>query len=539
MSNAIFSADDATKKLPLGESSFEQLRRCGQIYVDKTALIYSLANARQPIFLSRPRRFGKTLLVSIFESLFKNGLTAFKGLDIEKLWKDRTYPVIHLDFSDVRMIDSLEDFKTQFGSLLVRAVEAGGLKLPALDGRGNLTLIDCFDTMLGNMGGDEQIVLLIDEYDAPLNCCLDRPQLFDAVQKELTKLYDRLKKRSGAFRFMFITGICRYSSMGIFTGPNTDDISVDVKYGTLLGYTEDEIRKYFGSYVEHAAAVNHLNVEQCIERMRHWYDGCCFDCQAKTHVFTPWSVLNFLKKPENGFLEYWYESAGIPTLLLNYMKNHSLKDPTEYGQDISIDLDELKSTSDLKHISDTALLAQTGYLSIKEAFGDYLVLNYPNAEIAKSMARLYRRMAFSKYDVEKKLKPRIGQLMANGDPENLTETFNVALGAVPYDQYAITSESAVRMLILLYLSGGDLVPYAEMHNSFGRSDLELQAGKRWYVFEFKYASPDQDEDFLLEQAVSQLQERRYGEQNHPELTHVRMALVFSSREKRFTRCRIL
>lgn len=527
------------KVLPLGFVSFGALRRQGRLYVDKTQAIYELCNSPSPyVFLSRPRRFGKTVLVSTFESLFKYGVRDFRGLAIEKIWHDRTYPVIRFDFSYIRTVRDLQDFKSQFSDLIVNAVKEGGLQLPPVEPVGNSNVLECFDSMLGALPPEQPVVLLIDEYDAPLNCCLGKDALFEEVQGELSKFYDRLKARSGKFRFWFVTGICRYRNTGIFTGSNIEDISMDVKYGTLLGYTEQEMHRYFSPFVENAAKVNGMTFAECFEKMKAWYDGFCFDQKAASHVFSPWSVLNFLAKPENGFQNYWYESSGTPSVLLNFIRDHSVKDPAEYGKDVFLGVEDLRACSDLRQISDISMLAQTGYLSVKEAWGSELTLNYPNAEVARSMAKLYRGIAFSRYDVDRKNGVPVGKLMALGDPADLMEKFNTALGAVPYDQFAVSGESAVRALIIEYLAGGDLFPYAELHNALGRSDLELQAGGRWYVIEFKYAREGDDEDALLAAAVSQIESRRYGEHNHPELEHIRVALVYSEKQRRFTRSKV-
>ena len=200
-------------------------------------------------FLSRPRRFGKSLLVSTFESLFRYGLRDFEGLAIEPLWSDRTYRVLRLDFSLVRDFSDIKGLAAQFEHMLEDAALHAGLKVPET----TTDPISRFVSMLARLS-ESSLVLLIDEYDAPLTAHLDNPQLFESVQLALSRFYAAVKSYEGCLRFFFMTGITKLSNTGIFSSfNNMTDISSDRHYGTLLGYTEQELIEDFSDYLHRAA----------------------------------------------------------------------------------------------------------------------------------------------------------------------------------------------------------------------------------------------------------------------------------------------
>ncbi len=245
--------------LPLGVQNFAELRQAGMIYVDKTALIYSLVQPKKGFyFLSRPRRFGKTLLLSTFESLFSFGLRDFKGLAIEKLWtEDKTYPVIRLDFSDCIQFRDKSDFLIFFEERLNNAISEAGFDFPKKNNEYE-TLPSRFERFLVSVRHLNP-VLLIDEYDAPFNYCLDKPDLLLDVINTLYRFYAIVKQQSAFLRFFFMTGICKYRELKLFSsGTFIKDLSMASKYSTLLGYTQEELVHYFSPYIEHAAKVNQL-----------------------------------------------------------------------------------------------------------------------------------------------------------------------------------------------------------------------------------------------------------------------------------------
>ena len=510
--------------------------------MDKTRLIYELADHGSYYFLSRPRRFGKTLLLSTFESLFKYGIRDFKGLEIEHLWHEtKIYKVIRLDFTACSLFKNIEDFKNMFAALLKRSCFGSGLQLPHLDPElGIENVLDQFEVAVNSLN-DELIVLLIDEYDYPLNVCLDNSILFNQVSVELANFYSCLKRLSGRFKFLFITGICRYRNLSGFTSGNyITDISMSPSYGTLLGYTDEEIQRYFGQHLANAASVLKISQKECFSKLKEHYDGFCFDHLALTRVFFPWSTLSFFNDPANGFRNYWFESAGHSKVILNYLKKHSLKHPDEYGQKRLVTLKEISSSKELDDISDIALLNETGYLTVKENEGnDRLILNYPNAEVADSMASLYMETMFGGRIPESAVKLTAQEIFLQNSCDEILKGLNKVFACVDYMNYPVNSEASLRSHLQMYLIGSHIKVDIEHHNAFGRSDLEFVVNDNFFVVELKFARKGDDEKLLLNNALVQIKQKHYGDQLLEKKNQIKMALVFSENKRQFTQGEII
>lgn len=514
--------------LPLGTASFSALREAGEIYADKTALVRDLAATRGKFLLSRPRRFGKSLLLSTFESLFKHGLRDFKGLAIENQWNDRTYPVLHLDFSAAKRFRSVEGFLERLAFMIEDAAIYSGIQLP----RSFANPIDALSSFFSTLP-NSSLVLLIDEYDAPLAEHLDNPALFSEIQDVLSDLYLAVKRREGAFRFFFMTGITRFRRLGIFSGFNSlQDISLDPEYGTLLGYTREEIQTAFPGYLRRAENALCLDEDSLLAKMWDHYGGFCFDERSSARVFCPWSVLNFLNRPDRGFKNYWTQSAGKPSVLSKYLTEHALDEPESFGKEHLVKLEDLSSASGLQDIAPLALMAQAGYLSIKEVSASGVAaLGYPNQEVAQSFARLY---------ADELLKGRpldlagldVGRVFAEGTVSEAAELLDRVVNAIDYRNFPISDEAACRAYMEVLLFGASLIPMAERHSSQGRSDLEFDAGDRHWVLEFKYARTAGETKAKLEEGLEQIRARRYGVLPHRKELK-RAVLVFCGEERRF------
>ena len=516
--------------LPLGTSDFSSLRVNNEIYVDKTNLVFQLAQHRGKIFLARPRRFGKSLLVSTFESLFKKGLKDFHGLAIEKLWQDKTYPVVRLDFSELKEFETAEQFAANFLETLRVKFSSAGFSCESQEPFLILKLSDWFSSL-----APSSLVILIDEYDAPLTACLDRPELFKSVRSLMSQFFLTLKATEGCQRFFFMTGITKLSNTSIFSAfNNLQDISLDVRYGTLLGYTEDEIAACFSCYLDRAAEALHLPGESLTAQLREQYDGFSFDRRAQTHVYCPWSVLNFLAKPSEGFQNYWFSSGGQPTVLMKHLSRHALSQPMSYGESKTVRLSDLNASRQYEEISLDVLLAQAGYYTIGEVTDDqYVFLGYPNQEVAVSMAQLYADELLKGKRLRKQGQPSIRDVLSEGSTDEVIEQLNHVVQAIDYQSYPIVDEASCRAYLQVLLIGAAMMPRVEVHNALGRSDMEVQAGTRHWVFEFKFANDDAKTKSLLNAAIEQIKTRRYGAQS-PNQELIRIALVFSSKQRKFT-----
>ncbi len=519
--------------LSLGTSDFVALRRNRMIYADKTDLIYSLASTRARIFLARPRHFGKSLLVSTLQSLFSDGLKYFSGLQIEKRWTDRQYDVVRLDFSGLKIFDNLDQFERDFKSVLLEAFLPLGFNVD--NRRENIVFFDQFKSWLLTLPPDS-LVLLIDEYDTPLTSHLDDDEAFDVIRNHLDKFYTVLKSAERCLRFFFMTGITQLSSTSIFSAfNNLTDISLDTKYSQLLGLTEQEISLHFEDYLASAEKVLRLNRDQLRNALRENYDGFCFDRKAQNHIYCPWSFLNFLNNPEEGFLNYWYASGGQPKVLLNYLKKHKLANPFAFDEPRQIRLSELTAAREYKDIGIEALLAQAGYLTIRSVRSNgYAELGYPNKEVELSMAQLYTDELLRGKNLDPMGVPMLSELIETGSLEEIVARFNAGINLIDYQNFPITTEAASRACIQLFLMGAALMPEVEKHTALGRSDLEVRAGKRHWVFEFKYAAKTKAAAELLEAGREQMLSRRYGMGPGAGELH-RAVLVFCGETRRFER----
>ena len=288
-------------------SDFVTRRQSQLLYVDKTKLIASLANIPDPVFIARPRRFGKSLLCSTLEELFAHGTESFKGLAIEHLWQGKRAPVIKLSFANVDVADDNSDFVEKTFSTLVRQLRYSslpehlqevGIDFNAHVERQNNDLLGLFDAIVRNykQKTGEASVIIIDEYDALLNDVIDNQSSYEARVTWFSKFFRGIKgmHESGTLRFLYISGVSRYKHTGILSGfNNLTDLSFSTQYCTLLGYTEEEIEQYFGPYIEYGAQLTSLSTEAYMARLRHEYDGYCFaNDKSATKVYNPLSVLS-------------------------------------------------------------------------------------------------------------------------------------------------------------------------------------------------------------------------------------------------------
>lgn len=364
---------------------FVTLRESGMIYVDKTREIADLAAERGAFLLVRPRRFGKSLLISTFETLFAEGIGPFEGLKIQGLWRDESRCcVLRLDFSMLRFSDSAEAFESQFSLFLASAFGRWGFRSKSAALRQINMELDAW--LRGLPSG--RFVLLIDEYDAPLTAAIGHEALFNSVSAALAAFYAVCRANEEAFRFIFVTGIARFSGTPAAAELSRfSDISFDPKYGAIVGFSEKEILNSFAPQLRCAAAVLGLDEAEMRARLREQYGGYAFDRDAAVHVFSPWSVLNFLARPHRGLRGYWVESGGQILLLERLLANRALLNPASYaGSGMYLRSSELSMTAEPEESRDAAVLLLAGYLTIRRREGNAFLLGYPNREVGEAMA---------------------------------------------------------------------------------------------------------------------------------------------------------
>lgn len=518
-------------RLPLGKSSFTDIIANNQIYVDKTDLIASFASTGSFYFLSRPRRFGKSTLVDTLQDLFTNGLINFKNLKIAKkdLWHDKTYKVLHLDFSDITAnVDFFNDF---FVNEIDNKCKNLNLKKDTTNRLAKTVPSECLKSYLVLLK-DEKIVLLIDEYDAPLTANLDNKEAFNKIRESLSDFYKTIKAHSKKFRFLFITGITRYSQASIFSALNNlEDLSFDPKYGTLVGYTKEELEYYFKDYIENAALVlnekyqsTSYNYDVIVKKLEEHYDGYSFDSEALTHVYNPWSILNFLKKPYLGFANYWLTTgAATPTLLIKYLNSKDSTNNTEVLNNyVNLDFTTLSSESDLSpaivDISDEkfsffAVLYQAGYLTIKSIGLTGFNIGIPNLEVKQAFANIILK-SVTKKDLNAITKLYVNVLveaLETKDWDKLKDVLNKYFNEYSYDFYKNASEATYRELIkvLLTILALSIRTESEVETSKGRCGLRISYKDKLYVIEFKLARKDTEINEKLNEAIVQIKDRKY------------------------------
>ena len=362
------------RKLPIGIQSFEKIRNGNYLYVDKTELVYRLAVSEIPYFLSRPRRFGKSLLISTLDAYFQGRKELFQGLAIEKLEHDwLTYPVLHLDLN-ARKYETEADLEAILNQYLEmwEAVYGDEMKLRAPEERFFYVIRRAWEQT------GRQVVVLIDEYDKPLLQAINNEPLLDAYRRTMKAFYGVLKSTDRYLRFVFVTGVTKFAQVSVFSDLNQlNDISLDYNYATLCGITHKELAENFHQELEQLGQMQSLSLDETFETMVKQYDGYHFH-PNREGVFNPFSTLNALEKREFG--DYWFQT-GTPTFLVELLKK------SEYDLRLLIDGVETQASAFTEYRAEQnnpiPLIYQSGYLTIKEYDARFKLykLEFPNEEV--------------------------------------------------------------------------------------------------------------------------------------------------------------
>ena len=530
-----------TKLLP-NSCNFRDLIDNNRVYVDKTALICQIAkDEKGPYFISRPRRFGKSTLINTFHELFAHGTERFKGLEIEPLWKDKTYKVIHLDFSTFREVPSNSSFNKEFMDAFKLSLEEAGIEPTKenIDSPANL-LKKTLDT-------ESEVVLLVDEYDAPLTAVLNDSNEFEDRRKILSNFYLTVKSCDGKFRFIFITGVTYYSHTSIFSAfNNLKDLTLDLRYGALLGYTSEELELYFGEYIDNAVEV--LNKKYHTERYTHDlvvselkrnYDGYSFDEEALNHVYNPWSIVNFFDAPVRGFIPYWVVSGGsTPTFLVNYLKQGLEKyNADELQSLLQIDSTVNKVSSKLYPTIDNiakidlfAILYQAGYFCIKGVNRKILQIGIPNLEVKRAYSEIMLRLLTNNNDVQEKFTTSLYDVLCENKLDKLKDIFNCFINELSYETVKNFNESCFRDVLKLAMLTFNVTAATEVMGACGRADITAEAGDYLYVFELKVTDNSKDIDTKLSEAKEQIIKNKYA-RRLTDKTVIPVALVLENNSK--------
>ena len=513
------------------------------IYVDKTKYIRDLIKLER-VFISRPRRFGKSLTLDTIATLFETGVEPyFKGTWIYDKWTEPTYPVLRLNFLNFDK-NSLEKFNNKLNSKITEFAELNDVTTY----KEKKEAEDSIDHLLEQLRLEgRQIVILIDEYDCQMTANINNETLYKQFQEKITSFYANLKDKL-AIKFLGITGVTRLKDVEIFSiGSDIRDITNASAYSQMIGFTRDEIKKYYIDYLKLAASyennctvdnVTEAQIESLLDRLAKNYDGYCFDEFYKKKVFSTWSVNRFFQSiVENKlvfFDEYWYDNGGLPSILVNYLKTHELNsfDYLNKENPITIPVNDFMNPTALTTINQNVLMCQTGYLTLRSALtsGDLTVdLGIPNGEIYKALNRLLA-INFYKEGIYA-LAKGVRDLLDAGEIEDIIDRFNSVINSVSYDHFPINSEAAVQNYLYLFLIGAGIETTTESHSSKGRADLIIETKNRRLVFELKYAEDETVAKTKLSEAVEQIKARDYGNTEPKKAELLRIAAVFNADPK--------
>ena len=497
-------------KYPIGIQSFDQIIEDGYVYVDKTGLIYRLVNEGKIYFLSRPRRFGKSLLVSTLKCYFQGRKELFKGLAIDKLETDwAEYPVFHIDFSQTDFLNP---------NLLEEKLEENISAWEQIYGKGEFafSLGSRFAYVLkqAHKQSGRRCVVLIDEYDKPVVDALGtglkikkdiNELLLETYYKQLLgSFYSTLKASDEDLHFILITGMTRFTQATPFSGFNNfSDISTDRRYETLCGITQEELEHYFAEPIKALAVKYKVTEEGMLDMLKHRYDGYHFSGNL-TDIYNPFSLLNaFAKK---ALRDYWF-SSGTPTYLVRLL-NHTQEDLNGMTGKYYEDKEFVDYKADVE--KPLPMIYQSGYLTIKgydSDFGTFL-LDFPNNEVKSGFVSL---VASSYLQPQENLGGWIRSVvvsMRQGDLEQLRKLFTSFLASIPYSMRAKKDEAEKERffhytLYLIFRLISVYTVYTEKEQSQGRADCIVETDDYIYIFEFK-------RDGTADEALAQIEAKGYA-----------------------------
>ena len=483
-------------KYPIGIQTFSEIITQGYVYVDKTEYVYNLAHSGKYYFLSRPRRFGKSLLVSTLDAYFSGKKELFKGLAIEKLEQDwETFPVIRLDLSGQNF--STKEFFHECMSYLFDMQEA----IYGLDNKGEVESVR-FGKLLqaAHAKTGKPVVILIDEYDKPVMDNIDNPGLLDYCRSALQSVYGVMKSNDAIIRMGFLTGVSKIGHLSVFSGLNNlMDISLFEQYNDICGISETELHRYFDKEIGRLADDMELAKDECYIRLKKQYDGYRFCKKRKEGIFNPFSLLNALNSKD--IADYWF-ATGTPSFLVKVIK----KTPFDLTSITDQQVDStLMANPDSIFDNPVPLLFQSGYLTIKDynADGDFYDLKFPNLEVKKGFFNyLLGFYAPMQGVATNTLIYKLRMSLVNGNGEDFMRQLSALFARTPYQiQGDSEKDFQYAMFIIVQLLGIDV--QAEYQTSDGRIDLLIRTDKYIYIIEIKLGG-------TVDEAVKQIEEKDYG-----------------------------
>ena len=480
---------------PIGIQNFEKIRKDGYLYIDKTALIHQMVKTGSYYFLSRPRRFGKSLLISTLEAYFQGKKELFEGLAMEQLEQDwLEYPILHLDLniSRYRSVQDLEDilnrnltaWEALYGS--DSSERSFALRFAGVVNRA------CIKT-------GRRVVILVDEYDKPLLQAIGDEKLQDEYRSILKPFYGVLKTMDGCIKFALLTGVTKFGKVSVFSDLNNlDDLSMRRPYVSLCGISEEELRRYFDADIHALASSMDLSYEETCSMLKERYDGYHF-MENSPGIYNPFSLLNAFKYKQLG--DYWFET-GTPSYLVELLK-HSDYDLYSMAH-TATNADVLNSIYAVS-LNPVPVIYQSGYLTIKDYDREFKIytLGFPNREVAEGFTRylLPYYTSVSAVDTPFQIQHFVRDIRG-GEVDAFLSRLQSFFADTPYELIRDLEVHYQNVLFIVFKLAGFYVN-VEYHTSHGRIDLVMQTDRYIYVMEFKL-------DGTAEEAMSQIEEKGYA-----------------------------
>ena len=483
------------RKYPIGIQSFENIRKEGYLYVDKTALVYQLVQTGKYYFLSRPRRFGKSLLLSTLQAYYEGKKELFEGLAMASLEKDwKTYPVLHLDLNAQRY-DSVDSLTSILNDTLCEWERLYGTQ------ESETTLSLRFKGVIQRAAEKtgRNVVVLIDEYDKPMLQAIHNKELQSNYRNILKAFYGVLKSKDAYLQFALLTGVTKFSKVSVFSDLNNlMDISMDNRYATICGITEQELVTDLGEYIRDLSETLQMSYEDLLQELQERYDGYHF-VENSEGLYNPFSLLNTFARQKLG--NYWFET-GTPTYLVELLKeNHYPLEHLTYEQATADTLTGIDTVDS----SPIPVLYQSGYLTIKDYDPEFetYTLGFPNKEVEEGFTRFllpyyaHIRSGSSAFHIVNFVKE-----VRSGDIDGFMKRLQSFFSDTPYELVRDLELHYQNVLFIIFRLVG-FYTQAEYHTSEGRVDLVIRTDQFIYVMEFKL-------DGTAEEALQQIEEKQYA-----------------------------
>ena len=484
-------------KLPIGIQDFEKIRTGGYLYIDKTEHVYRLASEGSYYFLSRPRRFGKSLLLSTIKALFLGKRELFAGLAIDQKedWDWAVHPVMHLDLNTEKY-DKPETLYDRINLFLEENEQIYGKR------EAERSLGTRFEGIIKRAyeKTGQRVVILVDEYDKPLLQAIGNKELQEEYRGTLKGFYGALKSMDGCIKFAMLTGVTKFGKVSVFSDLNNlEDISMLPKYHNICGITEQELLTVFDKPIDELAEYNGLTREECIEKLRKMYDGYHFDEFSKNGVYNPFSLLNTFNN--NIFRSYWFET-GTPTYLVELLRRHYYDLEEMATSDVTSDV---INSVDAESTNPIPVIYQSGYLTIKGYDNEFQMyhLGFPNQEVEegfiKYLAPFYldNREQRSVFDIRS-----FTSDVREGNAEQFLSRLKSLFASAPYDSVKGDKENHFQNMMWVVFKMMGFYSQTEYHTSDGRIDLLIETPQYRYIMEFKL-------DGTAEEALQQIKDKNY------------------------------